>query len=55
MERWRKCLLKVQNALLLILVVEDEFLIQDSVTGALKDGGYETEVVAFWPRGDHAP
>jgi len=47
MERWRKWLLKVQNALLLFLVVEDEFLIQDLVTGALKDGGYVTEVVAL--------
>lgn len=36
----------MQNALLLILVVEDEFLIQDLVDGALMEGGFETEIVA---------
>jgi len=41
----------VQNAVLLILVVEDEFLIQELVDGALTEGGFDTEIV---PSGEEA-
>jgi CheY-like chemotaxis protein len=34
------------NQLLLILVVEDEALIQEMVSEALLDGGFETEIVS---------
>jgi len=37
---------KVQNASLLTLVVEDDLLIQDLVSGALQEGGFEAAVVA---------
>jgi CheY-like chemotaxis protein len=36
----------VDAAMLLILVVEDESLIQDIVREALEDGGFQTEITA---------
>jgi CheY-like chemotaxis protein len=36
----------VGNALLVILVVEDEFLLQEMVQHALADGGFDAEYVA---------
>ena len=34
------------NPLLLILVVEDDFLVQELVNGALTEGGFQTEIIA---------
>lgn len=36
----------MRNAVLLILVVEDEILVQELINGALTEGGFETEIVA---------
>lgn len=36
----------MQNQVLLILIVEDEFIIQEMVQGALSEGGFETEMIA---------
>lgn len=36
----------MQDTLVVILVVEDEFLIQDLVDGALAEGGFESEIAA---------
>src|ERR1700754_267813 len=36
----------VQDAALLILVIEDDLLIQDMVREALDDGGFQTEITA---------
>jgi CheY-like chemotaxis protein len=36
----------VENTIVLILVVEDEFVIQDVIENALSDGGFETEICA---------
>ncbi|MHC4053415.1 response regulator [Bradyrhizobium sp. 25ACV] len=41
----------VQNEMLLVLVVEDDFLIQDLVREALSEGGFEAQVV---PSGEDA-
>lgn len=34
------------NPLLLILVVEDEYLVQELAQGALSDGGFDTKTVS---------
>ncbi len=36
----------MQEAVLLILVVEDDFLMQDIVREALEEGGFQTEIAA---------
>ena len=36
----------MQGPVLVILVVEDDFLIQDMVQGALSEGGFESEVTS---------
>lgn len=36
----------MQNQILLILIIEDEFIIQEMVQGALSEGGFETEITA---------
>jgi len=36
----------VQGSVVVILVVEDDFLIQDMVQGALSEGGFESEVTS---------
>lgn len=36
----------MQNQVLLILIVEDEFIIQEMVQDALSEGGFETETIA---------
>ncbi len=36
----------MQGSVVVILVVEDDFLIQDMVQGALSEGGFESEVTS---------